>query len=93
MVRIFAGIVVFPHVLTTVIAVGKQAALERVPSVLIAGATIAAKPAPASSAKAAPDAQQECVSGIQVLDPSLSACCVHARYVYQSEPDLPNAAD
>jgi hypothetical protein len=84
-VRIFAGIVVFPHVLTTVIAVGKQAALERVPSVLIAGATIAAK--------AAPDAQQECVSGIQVLDPSLEACCVHARYVYQSEPDLPNAAD
>ena len=46
-VRIFAGIVVVPHVLTTVIAVGKQAAVARFLSVLLVGAMIAAEPVPA----------------------------------------------
>jgi hypothetical protein len=57
-VRIFAGIVVVPHVLTSVIAVGKQAALERVLSVQLAGTMILAKPAPGSLVLTALDAQQ-----------------------------------
>jgi len=56
-VRIFAGIVVVPHVLTTVIAVGKQAALERFLSVLLVGALVLLGVFPASSEQASLAAQ------------------------------------
>ena len=92
--RIFAGIVVVPHVLTSVIAVGKQAALERVLSVQLAGTMILAKPALVSLVPAVLDAQCSYLCAVlKCLVPALPACCVHARHVYQSESVLRNAAD
>jgi len=51
-VRIFAGIVVVPQVLTMVIAVGKQAAVARFLSVLLVGALVLLGVFPASSEQA-----------------------------------------
>ena len=92
--HIFAGIAVVPHVLTTVIAVGKQAALERVLSVQLAGTMILAKPALVSLVPAVLDAQCSYLCAVlKCLVPALPVCCVHVRYVYHSESVLRNAAD
>jgi hypothetical protein len=93
-VRIFAGIVVVPQVLTTVIAVGKQAAVARFLSVLLVGALVLLGVFPASSEQAALAAQCYYLSAaLAQWSLLLQAGCDDARGVCQTALVLLYAVD